>query len=91
MARKVRVEYAGAIYHVMNRGDRREPIFHDDQDRNRFLDTLGECCGRTGWQVQAYVLMPNHFQLVVETPQPNLVGGMKWFLERGSVPHNRVF
>ena len=80
MARKLRVEYPGAIYHVMNRGDRREPIFKDDTDRQRFIETLGEACAKTGWQVHAYVLMPNHFHLVVETPQPNLVAGMKWFL-----------
>ena len=80
MARKLRVEYPGAIYHVLNRGDRREPIFRDDLDRQGFLATLGEACGRSGWQVHAYVLMPNHFHLVVETPQPTLVAGMKWFL-----------
>jgi REP element-mobilizing transposase RayT len=80
MARKLRVEYAGAIYHVMNRGDRRELIFMDDADRQRFVDTLGEACAKTGWQVHAYVLMPNHFHVVVETPQPNLVSGMKWLL-----------
>ncbi len=80
MARKLRVEYPGAIYHVMNRGDRREPIFRDDQDRQRFIATLGEACGKTGWQVHALCLMPNHFHLVVETPQGNLVAGMKWFL-----------
>jgi len=80
MARKLRIEYAGAICHVMNRGDRREPIFRDDADRRRFVETLGEDCVKTGWQVHAYMLMPNHFHLVVETPQPNLVAGMKWFL-----------
>jgi len=80
VARKLRVEYAGAIYHVMNRGDRREPIFQDDADRQRFVETLGEVCVRSGWQVHAYCLMPNHFHLVVETPQANLVAGMKWFL-----------
>ncbi|MBI3853267.1 MAG: transposase [Verrucomicrobia bacterium] len=80
MARKLRVQYPGAIYHVMNRGDRREPIFKDDADRQRFLETLGEACGKTGWQVHAYCLMWNHFHLVVETPQANLVAGMKWFL-----------
>jgi REP-associated tyrosine transposase len=80
MARKLRVEYPGAIYHVMNRGDRREPIFKGDQDRERFVTTLGEACLKTRWQVHAYCLMPNHFHLVVETPQANLVAGMKWFL-----------
>ena len=80
MARKLRVEYPGAIYHLMNRGDRRERIFKDDEDRQRFVATLGEACARSGWQVHAYCLMSNHFHLVVETPQPTLVAGMKWFL-----------
>jgi putative transposase len=87
--RKLRVEYPGAIYHVMNRGDRREPIFKDDADRRRFLDTLGEACDKTGWQVLAYCLMPNHFHLVLETPQGNLVAGMKWFLGTYTSRFNR--
>ena len=89
MARKLRVEYAGAIYHVMNRGDRRELIFLDEADRQRFVETLGEACAKTGWQVHAYVLMPNHFHLVVETPQPNLVAGMKWLLGTYTSRFNR--
>jgi putative transposase len=80
MPRKLRVEYEGAIYHVMNRGDRREPIFKDDRDREVFLETLGQCCAKTDWQVHAYCLMSNHFHLVMETPKANLVAGMKWFL-----------
>lgn len=80
MARSLRIQYAGAIYHVMSRGDRREDIFLDEEDRRRFLRTLGEACERAGWQVHAYCLMGNHFHLVVETPQPTLVAGMKWFL-----------
>ena len=74
MARQLRLEYAGAIYHVMSRGDRQEAIFLDDEDRRRFLKTLGEACEKAGWQVHAYCLMGNHFHLVVETPQPTLVG-----------------
>jgi len=89
MARKLRVEYPGAIYHVVNRGDRREPIFKDDQDRRRFLETLGEACAKTGWQVHAYVLMSNHFHLVLETPGANLVAGMKWFLGTYTARFNR--
>jgi putative transposase len=80
MARKLRVEYPGAIYHVMNRGDRREPIFHDDADREQFLAALGEACQKAVWEVHAFCLMPNHFHLVVETPQGNLVAGMQWLL-----------
>jgi len=65
MARQLRIEYPGAIYHMMNRGDRRESIFHDEADRQRFVESLGEVCAKTGWQVQAYVLMPNHIHLVL--------------------------
>jgi REP element-mobilizing transposase RayT len=80
MSRKLRIEYPGAMYHVMNRGDQREDIFRDDDDRQKFLCTLGEACAKTEWQVYAYCLMRNHFHLVLETPQPNLVFGMKWLL-----------
>jgi REP element-mobilizing transposase RayT len=74
------MEYPGAIYHVVNRGDRREDIFKDDLDRQQFLSTLEEACAKTEWQVHAYCLMRNHFHLVIETPQGNLVAGMKWLL-----------
>ena len=80
MPRALRVEYAGAIYHVMNRGNQRQNIFRDEADRRRFLATLAEACGKTGWQIHAYCLMRNHFHLVLETPSANLVGGMKWLL-----------
>ena len=63
MARKLRVQYPGAIYHVLNRGDRREAIFRDDRDRQRFLETLGEASTKTGWQVHADCLMRNQFHL----------------------------
>jgi len=87
--RKLRVQYPGAIYHIMNRGDRREAIFKDDKDRRRFLQTLGQACEKTGWQVHAYCLMSNHFHLVIETPQPNLVAGMKWLLGTYTSRFNR--
>ena len=58
MARKLRVEFEGAVYHVMNRGDQRERIFVDDEDRRLFLATLGEACAKTEWQVDAFCLMP---------------------------------
>jgi putative transposase len=89
MARKLRIQYEGAIYHVMNRGDRREDIFKDDQDRRSFLQTMGEACDKTGWQVHAYCLMRNHFHLVVETPRANLVAGMKWLLGTYTSRFNR--
>ena len=78
MPRKLRIQYPGAMYHVMNRGDQREAIFRDDEDRQKFLATLGEACQKTEWQVHAYCLMSNHCDLVVETPQPKLADGMKW-------------
>ena len=69
----MRVQFQGATYHVMNRGDRQENIFVDDVDRQDFLKTLAEGCQKTGWRVHAYCLMKNHFHLVVETPNANLV------------------
>jgi len=78
MPRKIRVAYPGAIYHVLSRGDRREDIFLDDVDRQDYLKTLAEACQKTGFQVHAYCLMHNHFHLVVETPNANLVAGMAW-------------
>src|SRR5271168_3635592 len=78
MARPLRIEYAGAVYHVMARGNQGQAIFRDDQDRQRFLETLGEACEKTGWRIDAYVLMGNHYHLLVETPEGNLVAGMKW-------------
>src|SRR6266404_3541069 len=62
----------------MARGNRRERIFRDDGDRRFFCQTLGEACERTGWRVHAWVLMSNHYHLMLETPEGNLVAGMKW-------------
>ena len=78
MPRKLRVEYPGAVYHVMSRGDRREDIYLNDVDRQDFLKTLAEACLKTGWRIHAYCLMRNHYHLVVETPNGNLVAGMAW-------------
>ena len=89
MPRKARVEFAGAVYHLLDRGDRREAIFRDDCDRESFLATLGQACGRTGWRVHAWVLMTNHYHLLVETPQANLVAGMRWFQTTYTVRFNR--
>jgi hypothetical protein len=60
MPRKPRVEFEGAVYHVMCRGDHREPIVQDDADRSEFLHCLEEACEKTQWQLHAYVLMGNH-------------------------------
>ena len=89
MPRPLRIQFPGAIYHLMNRGDRRESIFRDEQDRRRFLTTRGEACGKTGWQLHAWCLRGNHFHLVAETPQANLVVGMKCFLGTYTARFNR--
>ncbi len=78
MPRKPRVEFAGAVYHVMSRGNHSQKVFRADGDCRMFLETLGEVCRRTGWKVHAYVLMGNHYHLLLETPEPNLVAGMQW-------------
>ena len=78
MPRKLRIQYPGAMYHVMSRGNRREDVFLDDVDRQDFLKTLAEACQKTGWQIHAYCLMGNHYHLVLETPNANLVPGMAW-------------
>ena len=61
----------------MARGNRREEIFRDDEDRRFFLKTLGKACGMTGWRVDAWVLMGNHYLLFIETPDANLSAGMQ--------------
>jgi len=73
----------------MKRGDRREAVFEDDEDRERWLETLAQPCDKTQWQVHAYCLLSNHFHLVLETPQPNLVAGMKWLLGTYTSRFNR--
>ena len=78
MPRQLRIQYEGAVYHVMARGDRRENIFWDDEDKEVLLQVLSLACSKTGWRIHAWVLMNNHYHLVVETPKANLVDGMKW-------------
>ena len=88
MPRQVRIQFPGAVYHVMARGDRREAIYRDEQDRRMFLDVFEEACGRTGWRCHAFVLMSNHYHLVLETPEPNLVAGMGWLQNTYTRRHN---
>lgn len=93
MPRSLRIQFPGAYYHVMARGNRRETVFHDDDDRRFFLATLAEACGMTGWRVHAWVLMGNHYHLFIETPDGNLVAGMSWlqgtFTRRHNVRHGK--
>lgn len=78
MARKVRVEYAGAFYHVINRGNYRTWIFETAGTRRSFIKCLNEVCQAKGWRVHAWCLMSNHYHLLIETPESNLVAGMRW-------------
>ena len=77
MARPLRVEFDGALYHVTSRGNARADIFEDDQDRHAFLETLGKVVQRFHWLCHAYCLMDNHYHLVLETPEGNLSKGMR--------------
>ena len=82
MPRSIRIEYPGAFYYVMARGNRREAIFRDEADRRFFLKTLGEACAMTGWRIHAWVLLNNHYHLFVESPEANLSKGMQWLQAR---------
>lgn len=77
MARPIRIEFSGALYHVTSRGDRREPIYEDDLDRERFLEVLGQVAEDFNWVCHAWCLMSNHYHLVLETPDGNLSKGMR--------------
>ncbi len=77
MARPLRIEYPGAVYHITSRGNRRGGIFLDDEDRRIFLTVLTETLRRFNTSCHAYCLMGNHYHLVIETPEPNLSRGMR--------------
>jgi REP element-mobilizing transposase RayT len=77
MARKPRLEFPGAIYHIISRGNYRKPLFEDGAGP-AFEKALFEACAKCGWLLHAYVIMNNHYHLALETPQPNLVEGMRW-------------
>jgi putative transposase len=77
MARPLRIEFPGALYHVTARGDRQETIFEDDQDRQAFLKILGDVVLQFRWQCHAYCLMTNHYHCMIETPEGNLAKGMR--------------
>jgi REP-associated tyrosine transposase len=77
MARPLRIEFPGAVYHVTNRGNERKAVFRDDQDRKMFLDTLKGVTLRYNWLCHAYCLMENHYHLLIDTPDGNLSIGMR--------------
>lgn len=94
MARPLRVEFPGAIYHITSRGNARLPIFEDDEDRHRLLSTLQEIVTRFNWPCHAYCLMLNHYHLLVETVEGNLSHGMRHlngvYTQSYNRRHNRV-
>jgi len=94
MARPLRIEYPGAIYHVTNRGNARSDIYLDDDDRGVFLEVLSGIISRFDWLCHAYCLMSNHYHLIIETPQGNLSQGMRQlngvYTQRFNRRHQRV-
>ncbi len=90
MARKLRIEFEGALYHVINRGNYRRDVFATRGACEAFLRALAEAVRRYGWQLYAFVLMRNHYHLAVETPQANLVDGMHWFQSTLATRFNRL-
>jgi REP element-mobilizing transposase RayT len=89
MARPLRIEQAGSWYHVTARGNERRAIYRDERDRGHFCELLAETVGRFQWALHAYVLMDNHFHLLVETREPNLGAAMQWLNVSYSVWFNR--
>ncbi|MEF8792072.1 REP-associated tyrosine transposase [Thiohalorhabdus sp.] len=94
MARPLRIEYPGALYHVTARGNARDWIYLDDEDRQGLVDLLGEVVGSFNWALHAYCLMGNHYHLLVETPEANLGRGMRQlngvYTQRFNRCHGRV-
>ena len=94
MARPLRIEFAGALYHVTSRGDGQDDIYLEDEDRELWLGVLGQVCERFNWVIHAYCQMGNHYHLLIETPDGNLAKGMRQFngvyTQRFNQTHNRV-
>ena len=91
MARPLRFVYPNAVYHVMARGDGGKELFIAKEDHLLFLHWLGRVCESHGWRIHAWVLMGNHFHLLLETPEPNLVSGMKLLLGSFAQAWNRRY
>ena len=89
MPRKQRIEYPGAVYHIISRGNYRKELFLGAATGMAFERTIFEAAVRCGWKLHAYVIMSNHYHLAVETPEPNLVEGMKWLQSTFATRFNR--
>ncbi len=94
MARPLRLEFPGAVYHITARGNGRNDIFVDDQDRQQFIAILSETVERYNWLCHAYCLMDNHYHLLIETPDPTLSKGMRQlngvYTQAFNRSHNRI-
>lgn len=89
MARKLRIQYENALYHVINRGNYRRDVFETAGAARVFEECLWKCCEMHKWRLHAHAVMRNHFHLAVETPKANLVEGMHWLLGTFSTRFNR--
>jgi len=94
MSRPLRLEFAGALYHITSRGDRREDIYEDDADRSSFLSILDKTSELCNWACHAYCLMDNHYHILIETPNANLSKGKRQlngvYTQTFNRAHNRV-
>jgi REP element-mobilizing transposase RayT len=90
MARPIRVEYEGAYYHIVARGNERREIFRSDEDRQILLKTLQQMLGEFGVVLHCYCLMPNHYHLVVQTPRANLSRAIGWLQTTYTIRYNRI-
>ena len=90
MARKLRIQFPGAIYHVINRGNYKSDVFGEPGAAQAFVETLEEAVDRYGWRLGGYVVMRNHFHLAVQTPEPNLTLGMHWLQCTFATRFNRL-
>lgn len=89
MPRKQRIEFAGATYHIISRGNYRKDLFTIGESGEAFEKALFETVQRCGWELFAYVIMSNHYHLAIRTPEPNLVDGMKWLQSTFATRFNR--
>lgn len=90
MARPLRLESEGNVYHVINWGNDRAALFRGTKTREMFLECVHEACVRTGWRVHAWCVMPNHYHLALSTPKANLVEGMHWLQARFASRYNEL-
>ena len=94
MVRPLRIEFAGGLYHITSRGNRKEVIYLLDEDRQKFLSVLGDACTKYNWLCHSYCLMSNHYHLLIETPFCNLSKGMRYlnsvYTQKFNKAHNRV-